>query len=296
MEEINDRLEKLYHQIERLRNSGVKMKDIADMGELAPSVLSSLYSTVLPAYFREAERKSCDEALDKALLLVNNISKRRLLSVLPDLLYKLENWQPAVRFEQTDTPFVAQLKEREQTSIHQIASICGLYESYSLSSSSASLKKEPFIIRLSDDQRHIQVGRLSAYGDVQWGMGVSGDPQNFYCMFSEAPAPHFIPVTVYLQIPFFHHPKQLRGLYMGLDYNRNPIARRILLVKESDHTDLETFMQMERGLISPSDLTEEQEAYYRYACQAGDYIKMCTVPSLQMDETDLIKEKRMLEL
>ena len=42
------------------------MKDIADMGELAPSVLSSLYSTVLPAYFREAERKSCDEALDKA--------------------------------------------------------------------------------------------------------------------------------------------------------------------------------------------------------------------------------------
>ena len=149
MEEINDRLEKLYHQIERLRNSGVKMKDIADMGELAPSVLSSLYSTVLPAYFREAERKSCDEALDKALLLVNNISKRRLLSVLPDLLYKLENWQPAVRFEQTDNPFVAQLKEREQTSVQQIASICGLYESYSLSSSSASLKKEPFIIRLS---------------------------------------------------------------------------------------------------------------------------------------------------
>ena len=83
---------------------------------------------------------------------------------------------------------------------------------------------------------------------------------------------------------------------MGLDYNRNPIARRILLVKESDHTDLEPFMQMERGLISPSDLTEEQEAYYRYACPAGDYIKMCTVPSLQMDETDLIKEKRMLEL
>ena len=33
-----------------------------------------------------------------------------------------------------------------------------------------------------------------------------------------------------------------------------------------------------------------------YTCQTGDFIKMCTVPSLRMDESDLVKEKKMLTL
>ena len=129
---------------------------------------------------------------------------------------------------------------------------------------------------------------------AQWGMGVTGDPQNFYCMFSENPSPQFTLVTIYLQIPFFRNPRQLRGLYIGLDYNRNPVARRILLIKKSDCTDTEEFLSMESGLIQKEDFTSEQQAYYDYTCQTGDYIKMCTVPSLQMDESDLVKEKTML--
>jgi len=53
---------------------------------------------------------------------------------------------------------------------------------------------------------------------------------------------------------------------------------------------------MESGLIQKEDFTSEQQAYYDYTCQTGDYIKMCTVPSLQMDESDLVKEKTMLLL
>ena len=30
----------------------------------------------------------------------------------------------------------------------------------------------------------------------------------------------------------------LKGLYLCLDYNHNPIARRIVLVKQSDSTDV----------------------------------------------------------
>ncbi|MTU75729.1 hypothetical protein GMD74_22360, partial [Parabacteroides merdae] len=132
--------------------------------------------------------------------------------------------------------------------------------------------------------------------EAQCCKGVTGDPQNFYCMFSENPSPQFTLVTIYLQIPFFRNPRQLRGLYIGLDYNRNPVARRILLIKKSDCTDTEEFLSMESGLIQKEDFTSEQQAYYDYTCQTGDYIKMCTVPSLQMDESDLVKEKTMLLL
>lgn len=46
---MNELIE-IYKRIEYLRNNGVKMKDIADRIDMAPSVLSALYSSVLPTY------------------------------------------------------------------------------------------------------------------------------------------------------------------------------------------------------------------------------------------------------
>lgn len=56
----------------------------------------------------------------------------------------------------------------------------------------------------------------------------------------------------------------LKGLYLCLDYNHNPIARRIVLVKQSDSTDIDEFLKMEGKLISRSELTPEEEIYYNY--------------------------------
>lgn len=42
-----DELTDIYKRIEYLRNNGVKMKEIADRVDMAPSVLSALYSSVL---------------------------------------------------------------------------------------------------------------------------------------------------------------------------------------------------------------------------------------------------------
>ena len=84
-----DDFRELYRRIEYLRNNGIKMKEIADCAGMAPSILSSLYTTVLPTYFEELKNCSHEEALDHAIVLVNNISKRRLLSILPELLERL---------------------------------------------------------------------------------------------------------------------------------------------------------------------------------------------------------------
>lgn len=292
---MND-FEELYQRIEYLRSNGVKMKEIADCAGMAPSILSSLYTTVLPAFFEETKTCPEDEALDRALALVNNLSKRRLLSSLPDLLKRLDSLEPGPVDQLKGNPFAEHLYDEMSLSARKADDICGLYTSYSLSSSSDCLKMEPVCISVSENREYIRIGRLNAYGEAQWGIGLIGDPQNLYCLFSENPAPQFTPVTMYLQIPFFRRPRQLRGLYIGLDYNRNPVARRLLLVKASESTGLDDFLAMPSGLVRKEEFTDEQQAYYEYTCQPGDYIKMCTVPSLQMDATDLVKEKKMLAL
>ena len=82
----------VYESIGQLRDQGIKMKDIADRLDMPPSVLSAIYSTVLPAYLDNLSRQEEDAALENALSLVNNVSKKRLLSSLPDMLRQLQNY------------------------------------------------------------------------------------------------------------------------------------------------------------------------------------------------------------
>ena len=51
-----EELLEIYKRIEDLRNKGVKMKDIADKTNMPASVLSSLYSSVLPTFARSVKK------------------------------------------------------------------------------------------------------------------------------------------------------------------------------------------------------------------------------------------------
>lgn len=64
----NDLLD-IYKRIEHLRNQGVKMKEIADHANMAASVLSSLYSSVLPTYMSSVKQgMGEEEALELSLI------------------------------------------------------------------------------------------------------------------------------------------------------------------------------------------------------------------------------------
>ena len=94
-----DELTEIYRRIEYLRNNGVKMKDIADRIDMAPSVLSALYSSVFPAYIELLKTRTTDEALDEALTLVNNVSKKRLLSSVASMRLLLQEMEPDAQCE-----------------------------------------------------------------------------------------------------------------------------------------------------------------------------------------------------
>ncbi len=289
-----DKLQELYQKIEYLRDNGLKMKEIAEWVDMSPSVLSSLYTTVLPRYLESAHQLPSEDALDAAVALVNNVSKKRLLTHVEEMLIRLDEIELAEPDNMKDNPFARLLMEEVRMSASKSEAIKGIYTSYSLSSSSDRMKMEPFLI--APRENHIRIGRISAYGEAQWGVGIMPDPQNFHGLLNENQPPRFTMVTFYLQIPFFKSPRQLRGLYIGQDYNRNPVARRILLIKESESTEEAEFLKRTGTLLDKEELAAERQAYYDYTCQTGDYIKMCTVPSLRMDESDLVKEKKMLAL
>lgn len=286
----------IYQRIEYLRSKGVKMKEIADHIGMIPSVLSSLYTTVLPAYLEAVKTSDADEALDYALSQVNNISRRRLLPHTDEIRHLLEEFEPESNTYQTGNPFGEALAEGARNSVREAGNYSGIYMSYSLSSSSDALKIEPILIATAENGEYIRIGRLSAYRSVQWGSGIINNQQTLYVAFSETTPPQLNLVTYYLQLPFREKPHLLRGLYMALDYNRNPIARRIVLIKQSDSTSTEEFLNMKSGMIPKEQLSPEQEIYYQYTCQNGDYIRMCTVPSPHLDESDLEREKKMLEI
>lgn len=293
---MNDLLE-IYKRIEYLRNKGVKMKEIADHTNMAASVLSSLYSSVLPTYISSIKKGTTEEeALDYALSQVNNVSKKRLLGTLKELKEQLFELEPAPTAGQKDNPFLDMMTEEMLRSAQEIYNYSGIYISYSLSSSSNALKVEPYLITSSENNDYVKVIHMSAYNTTHSGIGIFNNHQNSYILFNEREAPQMALFTIYLQLPMYDFPHMLKGLYLCLDYNRNPIARRIIFIKHSDSTSMDDFLELKGELIAKENLTEEQIPYYNYTCQPGDFIKTCSVPSPLLNEKDLEREKKMLEI
>lgn len=121
-------LPEIYRRIEYLRNKGVKMKEIADHTNMAASVLSSLYSSVLPTYIGCIKKgNNEEEALDYALSQVNNVSKKRLLGNLKELKEQLYALEPAVATGQKENPFLDMLSEEMLRSVQDAYNYSGIY-------------------------------------------------------------------------------------------------------------------------------------------------------------------------
>jgi lambda repressor-like predicted transcriptional regulator len=50
-------LKEIYERISFLRQKGIKMKEMAEQAGISPSVLSAIYSTVLPAYLKKHRKR-----------------------------------------------------------------------------------------------------------------------------------------------------------------------------------------------------------------------------------------------
>lgn len=258
-------LKEIYDRISFLRLKGVKMKDIAEKTGFSPSVLSAVYSTVLPAYFKEIEKGTDEkEALDKALVWVNNVSKKKLLGSLPTLKSTLFSMEALPQRNKVlpNNPFLETLGCNLKESVNQIPNYSGIYLSYSISSSSPAMKIEPYLIAPSENGNYVEVGHQNVYGTTHWGAAMMNGQNHLYLLFNESRSPQLALFYICLKIPMYDRPPFLRGLYICCDYNYNPIARRILFVKVSESADREEFLKMKGTLKSLESLDGKEKTYY----------------------------------
>lgn len=291
-----DKLLEIYECLKRLKQDGVKMKDIASTIEWTPSVLSGLYATVLPAFAElYAGGMNFDRALDEAIYKVNNISRKKLLSNV-DSLYDLltETMQATTPRVGKKIPFLKLMAAQSRLSTQKSARLEGTYMSYSCSSSVRTLKAEPFYLTHAGEDGHLACGRKSVHGFVREGIAIVKEQQILYILLNAFSEPNLSLVTVYMQLPFLEEVQLLKGLYLVPDYNQNPIARRIVFVKLSNTYDATEFSGLNARLIPPEEFTGIEKEIFDYTCELTDSLKMCSLPSPKLDLRDLQAEKRLL--
>ena len=292
-----DELKTIYERIAYLRRKGMRMKDIAACVDLAPSVLSALYTTVMPAYLKNIDKgMGGAEALDEALVWVNNVSKKRLLASLRPMAATLSRLdvEPEGLPDAPLNPYAAALQRIMAAAVEPLRPYCGTYMSYSVSSGSHAMKVEPYMIAISAGGDYAEVTHNNAYGTTHRGLVMMNGLNHIYLAFNENRPPQLSLFSVCLKLPMHDRPPFLRGVYTCFDYNYNPIARRILFVKAGDGTSADDFAAMRGCLKERGELTEEEQRYYDYTCCAEDVVRMCNIPSPTMRPDDLAEEKRLL--
>lgn len=294
-----DRLVLLYEKMKKLRECGVRMKDISEETDIASSVLSSLYSSVLPMYVNLLSGgEEMEAALDKALQQVNNVSKRKLLGCLDELYDKVCHMEPRLMSSRNNGKSFWDEVEREAVKyLPHAGAYTGLYLAYSASSYSEGLKVEPYMIAsIVDGETLPKVYSQSMSGDYYTGVGLFSPFQIGYLMFNEQKRLQLALKVIYLQLPIMEYPKLIKGVYLTHDYNRNPIARRILFVRQGDEISLEEFAELRTRVIPKAELSPEESDFYEYTCQPGDVIRSMMLVSPDRNMDDLKREKKILEL
>ncbi len=297
--EEKDKITRVYAEIKSLRSKGAKMKDISECFDVTSSVLSALYSTVMPAIFDAIEKGSeFDNSLDEALNMVNNVSKRKFLEIVDSIYNKLGDVDIS-SFSSTsdDRIYFGDIQKEAANSMAQAANYSGIYMSYSRTSYKDALKAEPYLIKKLDKGEIMpRICFKNANGQEFWGVGLFSVHQIGHIFINEQRNKRLGLRNISLQLPLFDKPKVLKGIYLSHDFNHNPIARRIILVKLSDSDSETEFNNFSPAVISPEDFTQSEREYYEYTCANGDYIRSMMYYSPEQNDYDLKMEKMMLEL
>ena len=96
----------------------------------SPSVLSALYSTVIPEYEKNLQQgENQEETLDHALILVNNVSRKKLMASLPSLLSTLAAMDvPALPHKgYFGNPFLS-ARQRHRTLLRDLSELQHLFQ------------------------------------------------------------------------------------------------------------------------------------------------------------------------
>lgn len=295
-ESITDKIIQVNDLLGKARQNGIQMKQLAEVINISPSVLSAFYRTVIPAFLDNITKMKEAEGLEYSFSLANNISKNRFIPFLPNIILALEQIiEDGIGKEDHDTGFYDNFINTLNNSQISIQNIEGTYITYSISSGEMSMKCEPMSI-LRAKSGMIKVSRLNVHGIAEEGFGMIADHQSLTIMLNEAKYPKYYPLTMQINIPLCFNPKIYRGLYMTLDSSSHPIARRVIIEKVNDSGKPSALQGLKAETIQANAITQELQEYFNYLCEKGDKLRVSVVPEPTADIRDLRLEKKILKL
>ncbi len=297
---IIDKVSAVYIRIKQLRDSGAKMKDIAEGVDVTSSVLSAIYSTILPSIIDMASKSDDYEyAIEESIQLVNNVSRKKffeLLSILDERLSDMDV-RTIGSTGGDENIFFGDVQREASKYITQANNYSGIYLSYSRSSYKDALKVEPYLVSdIEKGEIMPRVTFINEQGVEYCGVAMFTAHQIGYIFINEQRNRTFGLRNISLQLPLFDNPSVLKGIYLSHDFNHNPIARRILFVKHSNSADIEELHKIKPRVVTKDELNDQERGYYDYTCCEGDFIRSIMYFSPQEDNHELIMEKKMLSL
>lgn len=280
--------------INNLKSKGLKKKELANHLEMPAPVFSSLSKTVLPRLLEIDDSLPLDkqeELISQAFSLVNNLSQTKIVSKMELFVLKLEELEGRNVDSSNKISYFLGLRYLAENSYNRIKKYHeGLYDMYYLSSDRYCIKKDSFMIRCNSVEKIAEAFKGNNISSVSYhGIAVINNSHTLTIQLIETDEKPEEFVMMHLSIPFSRDMVFLRGLFSCLNFSRQPIARKVVIVKKSDNPD-----QHKHEAIAPEYYPERGDLKIpeieQYLLSDDSKIECRSVANPEYGLQDLIKE------
>jgi len=297
MEAILKQASRFSTLVDELKKSGIRKREIADYLELPAPVFSSLNKTVLPKIIQINPDAPDDEQkvlIKQAFELANNLSQVKIISKLAAYVEKLEKYEDLKNAHHDKSSYFSMVKKHADHSYDTIKKYYeGIYDLYYVSSDKNCIKKDPFMIRCNHKDRVAEAYKGNNNTTVKYnGIAVINNSHALSLQLTETNEDPVEYLMIHLSLPFIRKAAYLRGIFSCLNFARQPIARKVVLVKTHDEA-----LWGEYEKIHPHFYTEPKEFEYaeiaHYLLDGDSKIECKAIPNPSFSFDDLEKELRM---
>ncbi|MCG8307425.1 MAG: hypothetical protein MI975_08540 [Cytophagales bacterium] len=285
--------------IKSYRAAGIRMKRIADQLSVQPSVLSALYTTVFPEIVKQGPAPFDLNYVEEAFRKVNNVSVKFIEKLGPAMrsLKQLDKTGTIAHRSELEKWF-ENLNRHYNNSYEKIgAQFDGIYHCYTISSNQNKLKQDVLLITSNESAKTIKVKKgnkrsgnsFAGYLTITNELQVSIQLINSTDQLKESE-------TIYFNLPIVKQPTVIMGILSGLDYNRQPISRRIVLQRLSiNGNSIDWFNVFEVQFIDDESLDEDQYLIFKFLNNKQSTIRSFSLPDPLYSISDLEKQSRLFE-
>jgi hypothetical protein len=294
MKQIRDQAVRFHYLVNSIKNRGFKKKELANYLELPAPVFSSLSKTVVPKII-EIEpglpTEKLKDELNHVFSMVNNLSQSKIVSKMELFVNKLEELYLRDANSSKSASYFTGLRNQAEYSFDRIKKYYeGVYIMYYLSSDKYCIKKDSFMIRCNSVEKIAEVYKGNKHSSVCYnGLAIINNSHTLTIQMTEMDDKPEEFLMMHLSLPFARELKFLRGIFSCLNFARQPIARKTVLIKtdiKPDHITYDEIVSEYYPKKGDLNIPEIEQ----YLLSDKSYIECRTVPNPGFGLNDLLKE------